>query len=398
VFSGIIPTLVARYDPGAAYWPSSPSGDYEETKAMNYLVLEEGDDVGGNEESGDTHDYSVGTSIDVMPRVPFSSEEDRHYRFVSEYGFQSLPDMQTIDAFTLPEDRTSTATPVMASHEKGANGYETIHDYLLQYYGKPKNFASLVYASQVLQAEFIKVVAEHLRRDMPRTMGSIFWQLNDCWPVVSSSSIDYYGRWKALQYYARRFYSPLLVSSRLKDGSLNVSVVSDETTPTTASLRVRVMKFDGTVLHSETQNITIPALSSKVYKRIPTQPYSDLTNTAVAMDLTVNGKQVSSNLMYLAPTPDVHLPATEITGRLIRANGAYEVRLSSKLLARDVYVSFGDHDAKFSDNYIDLLPGEQATIVVHSPASLAELQSSMKVMSLVDAFEPNTVWKSGAGN
>jgi len=398
VFSGIIPTLVARYDPGAAYWPSSPSGDYEETKAMNYRALEDGDDVGGNEESGDTHDYSVWTSSTLLPRAPFSSEEDRHYRFVSEYGFQSMPEMRTIDAFTLPEDRTSTSTPVMTVHQKDPAGYATMLDYIRQYYGQPKDFSSLVYASQVVQAEFIKVVAEHLRRDMPRTMGSIFWQLNDCWPVVSPSSIDYYGRWKALQYYARRFYSPLLVSSRLKDGSLNVSVVSDETTPTTASLRVRVMKFDGTVLHTETQKITVPALTSKVYLQIPTQTYTDAAETVAAMDLTVNGKQVSSNLMYLAPTPDVHLPVAEITSHLTRANGAYEVRLSSKLLARDVYVSFGDHDAKFSDNYIDLLPGEPATIVVHSPASLAELQSSMKVMSLVDAIEPNTVWKSGVGN
>jgi beta-mannosidase len=340
----------------------------------------------------------VWTSSTLLPRVPFSSEEDRHYRFVSEYGFQSMPEMRTIDAFTLPQDRTSTSTPVMTVHQKDPAGYATMLDYIRQYYGQPRDFSSLVYASQVVQAEFIKVVAEHLRRDRPRTMGSIFWQLNDCWPVVSPSSIDYYGRWKALQYYARRFYSPLLVSSRLKDGSLSVSLVSDETTPTTATLRVRVMKFDGTVLHTETQSITIPALSSKVYLEIPTQTYSDPAETVAAMDLTVNGKQVSNNLMYLAPTPDVHLPAAEITSHLTQAHGAYEVRLSSKVLARDVYVSFGDHDAKFSDNYIDLLPGEPQTIVVHSPANLAELQSSMKVISLVDAIEPNTVWKSGAGN
>ena len=402
VFSGIIPTLVARYDPGAAYWPSSPSGDYEETKAMNYRVLEEGDDVGGNEESGDTHDYSVGTSNDEMPRVPFSSEEDRHYRFVSEYGFQSLPDMQTIDAFTLPQDRTSTVTPVMASHEKGANGYETIHDYLLQYYGEPKSFASLVYGSQVLQAEYIKVVAEHLRRDRPRSMGSLYWQLNDCWPVVSSSSIDYYGRWKALQYYARRFYAPLLVSSRVKDGALAVSVISDETAPTTASLRVRILKFDGTVLSTQTQNITIPALSSKVYMEISTQPYTSVTadsaDTVAAMDLTVGGKQVSSNLMYFVPTKDVHLPVAQIESHLSQANGMYQLRLSSNQLARSVYVSFGDNDVKFSDNYVDLLPGEPVTIAIRSTSSFAELQNSMKVMSLVDAFVPNTVWKSAAGN
>ncbi len=251
VFSGIIPTLVARYDPATPYWPSSPSGNYAETKDKNYWVLEDGDDVGGNQQFGDTHDYTVGTSLDVMPRVPFSSEEDRHYRFISEYGFQSLPDMQTIDAFTLPKDRVSTSTTVMQSHEKGANGYNTIRDYMLQYYGRPKDFASLVYGSQVLQAEFTKLVAEHHRRDRPRTMGSLFWQLNDCWPVVSSSSIDYYGHWKAQQYYARRFFSPLLVSSRIKDGSMAVSVVSDKTAPVQASLHVRMMKFDGTVLDTQ---------------------------------------------------------------------------------------------------------------------------------------------------
>ena len=132
-----------------------------------------------------------------------------------------MPDMRTIDSFTLPEDRTSTATPVMTvHHEKVQMAMRPCWTTFGNIMASRKISASLVYASQVLQAEFIKVVAEHLRRDRPRTMGSIFWQLNDCWPVVSPSSIDYYGRWKALQYYARRFYSPLLVSSRLKDGSL----------------------------------------------------------------------------------------------------------------------------------------------------------------------------------
>ncbi|MGH9617028.1 MAG: beta-mannosidase [Acidobacteriaceae bacterium] len=402
IFSGIIPTLVARYDPGAAYWPSTPSGNYGETKNKNYWILEDGDDVGGNEEFGDTHDYSVGTSIDVMPRVPFSSEEGRHYRFVSEYGFQSLPDMRTIDAFTLPEDRTSTSTAVMASHEKGADGYKTIHDYLLQYYGEPKDFASLVYGSQVSQAEFIKLNAEHLRRDRPRTMGSLYWQLNDCWPVVSSSSIDYYGRWKALQYYARRFYAPLLVSSRVKDGNLAVSVVSDKTAPVEGTVRVRIMKFDGTVLNTQTQNVTIPPLSSKVYVNVSTQPYTgspaDATETFAAMDLTVEGKQVSSNLMYFVPTREIHLPAARIESHFARANGGYRLQLLSSVLARSVYVSFGDTDAKVSDNYFDLLPNEPTTIVVDSKASLEQLKNSINIMTVADAFVPNTVWSSGAAN
>jgi beta-mannosidase len=402
VFSGIIPALVARYAPEAAYWPSSPSGDYEETKARNYWVLEEGDDVGGNEESGDTHDYTVGTSLEETPRVPFSSEEDRHYRFVSEYGFQSLPDMRTIESFTLPEDRTSVSTPVMASHEKGADGYRTIHDYMLQYYGQPKNLASLVYASQIVQAEFIKLVAEHLRRDRPRTMGSLFWQLNDCWPVVSSSSIDYYGRWKTLQYYARRFYSPLLVSSQVKDGNLNVFVVSDKTTSTPATLRVRIMKFDGTVVSNDTQTINVPALSSAIYIRVPVDSVTeakgiDPADVFAAMDLMVGDKQVSSNLMYFAPTKEVHLPATHIENQFTGANGAYTLHLSSGVLARSVYVSFGDDDANLSDNYFNILPGESRDIHVESKTGIDQLKKSMNIISLADAFSDSatesSLWK-----
>jgi beta-mannosidase len=404
VFSGIIPTLVARYDPATPYWPSSPSGNYEETKDKNYWVLEDGDDVGGNEQFGDTHDYTIGTSTDVMPRVPFSSEEDRHYRFVSEYGFESLPNMETIDAFTPPQDRANTFASVMTSYEKGANGYGNIHDYMLQYYGEPKNFASLLYGSQILQAEFTKLVAEHLRRDRPRTMGSLIWDLNDDhWHWASSfSSINYDGRWKALQFYARRFYSPLLVSSRIKDGSLAVSVVSDKTTPVQASLRVRIMKFDGTVLSSQSQNITVPALSSDVYLKIPTQPYTnaaaDPAETIAAMALAVGGKQVSSNLMYFVPTSEIRLPAAHIESQWIQANRAYQLRLSSSVLARSVYVSFGDTDAKVSDNYFALLPGEPVTIAVDSKSSLSQLENSLKLMSLADAFVPGTVWKSAVGN
>ncbi|MGH9617523.1 MAG: glycoside hydrolase family 2 protein, partial [Acidobacteriaceae bacterium] len=401
VFSGIIPTLVARYDPATPYWPSSPSGNYAETKDKNYWILEDGDDVGGNEQFGDTHDYTIGSSIDVMPRLPFSSEEDRHYRFVSEYGFPSISPMRSIEASISPQDRASAFASAMADFRKG--GYGAVRDYMLQYYGEPKNFASLVYGSEILQAEFTKLVAEHLRRDRPRSMGSLFWDLNDDhWHSVSPSlgSLDYFGRWKATQYYARRFYSPLLVSSQVNGGSLAISVVSDKTAPIQATLRVRVMKFDGTVLSTQTKDIAIPALSSNVYLKIPTAPYTNQAanpdETVAAMDLTVGGKKVSSNLMYFVPVSDVHLPATHIESRWSESNGAHQLRLSSSVLARSVYVSFGDMDATPSDNYFDLLPGEPVTITVSSKADLQQLESSLKIMSLADAFVPNTVWKGTA--
>ena len=137
----------------------------------------------------------------------------------------------------------------MLAHQKNAAGNAIIHDYMLRYFGEPKDFPSFLYASQVLQAEGIKVGAEHWRRIRPRNMGGIYWQLNDCWPVASWASLDYYGRWKALQYYARRFYAPLLVSPHVEDGMLAVYIVSDKTAATQAKLRLRIMDFEGHVIN-----------------------------------------------------------------------------------------------------------------------------------------------------
>ena len=119
----------------------------------------------------------------------------------------------------------------MLAHQKNNEGNSIISDYMAKDYPAPKDFPSFLYVSQVLQAEGIKIGAEHLRRSRPETMGSLFWQLNDCWPVASWSSIDYYGRWKALQYYARRFYAPILVSPHIEGGALKVYIVSDKTDP-----------------------------------------------------------------------------------------------------------------------------------------------------------------------
>jgi beta-mannosidase len=372
VFSGILDRAVSRLSPETPYWPSSPSSDYEETSPAY--------------QSGDFHDWSVWHG-----RVPFSEYEKHFPRFMTEYGFQSFPEMRTVEAFTVPEDRSGIFTPIMLAHQKNNEGNSIIHDYMLKDYGEPKNFASFLYASQVLQAEGIKIGAEHLRRNRPRIMGSIFWQLNDCWPVASWSSIDYYGRWKALQYYARRFYSPLLVSPHLEEGALKVYVVSDKTTPASARLRVRIMKMDGTVLSDNTQDIEVPALSSKVYLQKPLSEFVNREGTDAATifgvsDLLVEGRQVSRNVAYFLPTKEIHLPEAQIVAELTGKSSTYKLHLSSKALARSVYVSFGDADFQLSDNYFDLIPGEGVDIGVTSSASLEELKAKLKVISLADAF------------
>jgi beta-mannosidase len=375
-FSGILPRVVARLDAETPYWPSSPSADYEAVSPTFH--------------TGDDHIWDVWHGD-----APFSAYETHHSRFVTEYGFQSFPEMRTIEAFTQPEDRTSIFTPVMLSHQKNAEGNAIIHDYMLRDYSEPKDFASFLYASQVLQAEGIKIGAEYFRRSRPEIMGSLFWQLNDCWPVASWSSIDYYGRWKALQYYARRFYAPILVSPHVEDGALKVYIVSDKTKANSALLRVRLMDFSGKVLLEEKRTVNIASLASQVYLDWPLRKLTDAgaTDTSrvfVVAELTgPDGDRISRNLIYLAPVKQIRLLPAKLKVETTGGNGSYKISVTSPVLARSVYLSFGGLDVKVSDNYFNLLPGETAEITASSAASLDVLKAQLKVISLTDAFTPH---------
>ncbi|MFA5263532.1 MAG: glycoside hydrolase family 2 protein [Opitutaceae bacterium] len=365
IFHGLLAVKVKEFSAETPYWASSPGSEFEEASDTY--------------QTGDNHDYS---------RMPFLSFESR---FFSEYGFQSYPEMRTIESFTLPEDRSGILTPVMLAHQKSGTGNELIRKYMLKDYSEPKDFASFVYASQVVQAEGLKIGAEYLRRDRPRCMGSLYWQLNDCWPVASWSSIDYYGRWKALQYYARRFYAPLLVSPHLENDSLAVYVVSDRTLPVAAELKVRVMAFDGTILYYKNEQVQVSALSSKVYLQTGLDKLmpggTDTVKVCVVADLSVEGKVISRNLVYLHPTKQIHLPVARIAAEVFLEGDTYRVRLSSDLLARSVQLSFGALGVEPSDNYFDLLPGEPVDIQIKGAASLDEIRKNLAIRSLEDAFE-----------
>ncbi len=375
-FSGILARAVARFAPETPYWPSSPSADYE---ALN-----------DHYQSGDQHDWSVWHG-----RVPFSEYEQHHWRFVTEYGFQSFPEWRTIESFTEPADRTSIFTPILLDHQKNNEGNSIITDYLARDYPQPKDFKSFLYVSQVLQAEGIKIGAEYHRRSRPETMGSIFWQLNDCWPVASWSSIDYFGRWKALQYYTRRFYAPVLVSPHLDPSAVNIHVVSDKTEPITGTLRVRLMDFNGKVLIDENRELKVLPLSSHIALSWPLAKITeagawDTSKVFVVAELVAEGKTLSRNLIYLAPTKAIQLIPAHLTTQLTGANGEYALQISSPVLARSVHISFGELDAALADDYFDMLPGETVSIPIHAQASLEELRSHLEVLSLADAFASPT--------
>jgi beta-mannosidase len=371
-FSGILPRVVARLNAETPYWPSSPSSNYEY--------------VHDRYQSGDHHEWSVWQN-----RLPLSEYEKRHWRFVSEFGFEAFPEMRTIESFTQPEDRTGYASPVMLAHQKSEQGNAMIRDSLARDYPAAKDFASFVYLSQVEQAEAIKIGVEHFRRSRPETMGALFWQLNDCWPVTSWSSIDYYGRWKALQYYARRFYAPLLISPHVEQGMVKTYIVSDKTQATQGTLRVRLMTLDGKTLLDEAKDIAIAPLSSQSYlawslKRMADAGAANTSQVFVFAELSAGGSIVSRNLLFLAPLKEVHFKAADLSVETIGANGSYKIRVTSPTLARDVYLSFGNLDVNLSDNYFDLLPGESAEITATSAASLDALKTHLKVLSLSDAF------------
>jgi beta-mannosidase len=374
MFADILKSAVSEYTDPVAYWPSSPSADFEE--------------IPDNQHNGDMHYWAV-----WHQQAPAQDYTKQFPRFMTEYGFQSFPEIRTIRTFAeKPEDFDIRST-VMQAHQKNKGGNERILTYMLREYRQPKDFASFVYLSQVQQAEIIKIGAEHLRRQKPRVMGSLYWQLNDCWPVASWASIDYYGRWKALNYYARRFYNDLLISPFLHDDKVDVYAVSDRLQPLSGTIHTRLLDFSGNRLLDQTKEIQIPAQSSAIYltfDKAELTAKADPHRSFLVFELEVGGKKVSRNLIFFDAMHSLELPVMpKIESTLSKAGGDYTITLQSSKLARGVNISFGDIDVETSDNYFDLLPGEPATITVKSAATVDQLKSALKITSLTEAYAAN---------
>jgi beta-mannosidase len=370
LFADILKSAVAGFADPAPYWPSSPSANFEEEP--------------DNQHNGDMHSWAVWHAL-----APAQDYLKQFPRFMTEFGFQSFPELRTIRAFAQPAD-FDIRSAVMQAHQKNKGGNERILTYMLREYREPKDFASFVYLSQVQQAEVIKLGAEHLRRQRPRTMGSLYWQLNDCWPVASWSSIDYYGRWKALQYYARRFYDDVLISPYLHDGKADVYVVSDKLEPLAGRIHARLLDFSGKTVLDRTQEVRLPAQSSAIYLTLDEaglKAKADPRRSFLVFDLEIAGKTISRNLAFFGPMHDLDLPvAPKIESSFEKTADGYVLALRASALARNVYLSFGDLDAQVSDNYFDLLPGEPATITLKSAATLDQLRSALDVRSLTESF------------
>lgn len=375
IFYDILAQTVAKLDPQRLYWPSSPLAAWD-----GHTVTHA--DVTAPKQSGDIHYWDV-----WWGQKPFENYRTHIGRFMSEYGFQSFPEFRTIEAYAKPEDY-DIFSEVMQAHQRSSIGNGTIKNYMQRDYKVPKDFRQFLYVGQVLQAEGIKVAMEAHRAHRDYCMGSMFWQINDCWPVASWSSIDYFGRWKAQQFYARKSYAPVLVSVWRDGAAISVHVVNDRLKDIGAELLLEVMDFHGKVLKTIRQPLTLKANAAATpYKTDVYDLLSGFLPTGVLVRARLRaGKDVlAEDRLYVRPVKDLVLPDAKITTKVkALGEGEFAIGLTSDALAKNLYLSFDDTDGVFSDNYFDLMPGETA-IVTFKPAkamTAAEIERDIKMMHM----------------
>lgn len=370
IMDDVLKSTVALHSPETPYTPSSPHADYDQAPDI--------------QTAGDMHYWAVWGQTTPVAEYNYITP-----RFMSEYGFQSFPEMRTVASFADPSDEQLTSR-VMMAHQKNTGGNERIKKYMDAEYPAPKDFASFVYVSQVQQAEAIRTAAEHLRSARPRTMGSLYWQLNDCWPGPSWASIDYFGRWKALQFYAKKFYADIAVAPYLHDGVIDTTIVSDVDHPVEARLTVSVMGFDGQVYSSSDQTYSVPAASAKPVSHLTVATLLGIhsaADTLARFVVAVDNKQVADRTIYFDHVRNLRLPVAAIETDWSSSDGRTLLTLRSSRLARNVWIGFEDMDLQLSDNSFDLLPGIPVTVEVRGSSPRASLEHSLKVMSLRDAFD-----------
>ncbi|MDE3742429.1 beta-mannosidase [Maribacter polysaccharolyticus] len=369
IFHKILPEVVQHYDGNRSYWPSSPESDFGQPESL---------------EQGDAHYWMV-----WWGKEPFEKYTTEIPRFMSEYGFQSFPEMSSVAQYTVKEDH-DIYSEVMKSHQRSSIGNETIEEYMLRHYKRPKDFDSFLYVSQLLQAHGIKVGIEAHRRNRDRCMGSLYWQINDCWPVASWSSIDYYGKWKALHYEAKKSFENLLITYEDQRDSVKVFVVSDSLKPIDAKLKLQLRDFDGNVITKWEEVVVVEPNQSKSYLTIPK---SELVNRNISKNVVLTGeliqgdKVVAQNFKYLSPFKTLDFPDPELSFTVKENTDRFEVTLSTRKLAKNVFISSGS-DANFSDNYFDMLPNTRKTITVAKgeTETLESFRGNLKVITLVDTI------------
>lgn len=373
LFKELLPARVSALDEGRFYVHSSPY-------FANW----------GRPESwgiGDSHNWGV-----WYGKKPFESLDTELPRFMSEFGFQSFPEMKTIATFAAPEDY-QIESEVMNGHQKSSIGNALIKTYMERDYILPEKFEDFVYIGLVLQGHGMRHGFEAHRRNRPYCMGTMYWQLNDSWPVVSWSGIDYYGNWKALHYQAKRAFAPLLVNPLQEGDSLSVYLLSDQLeSQEQLALEMRLVDFSGKTMKREIlKQVVAPANSSvRVYQQSVASWVTPEQRKECFLLLTLkdkSGSVLTEEPYFFHKTKDLNLPQTKVSYKVKQMDGTFEVTLSSKGLAKDVFIEIPVQGARFSDNFFDLLPGQSKKIRISSPSLKKEDKTVLTVKHIRDTYK-----------
>jgi beta-mannosidase len=372
MFHHLLPELVAAEDPDRPYWPSSASSGIAFA------------DPNG-QQRGDTHYWEVWHG-----GKPFSAYRDQYPRFMSEFGFQSLPPYRTIQTYAAEKDYNLTSY-VMEHHQRSREGNSLMIAQLAKTYRIPKDFQSLVYVSMVLQAEGIRSGVEHWRRHPQRVSGALFWQLNDCWPVASWSSIDYYGRWKALQYAARRFFTPVLLSVEEEGSRMRVFLSNDTASTWKGELRWSLETLTGKQIKSGRTAVSVPGLSAMPISTLDFAGRLNQENqrhVIFVCELQKAGKLQAWQVVPFVPDKHLELEDPRIRVQMDARGRSLSIRLQSRCLARFVQLELTGAEVVFSDNYFDLPAGRPVRVSCPLPRgwSLQRARRALKIRSYFDSY------------
>jgi beta-mannosidase len=390
IFLRILPDAVAKYGAGTDYWPSSPHNP-EVLYAKDF----------NNPRAGDCHLWDV-----WHMRMPVSRYEEETYRFCSEFGMQSYSSPEVAATYCKPEN-FNVFGPEMENHQKHGAGNLIIMEYASRLYRFPKDYAGLAYLSQLNQAYCMRIAVEHFRRAMPKTMGALYWQINDCWPVASWSSIEFGGRWKALHYVAKRFFAPALVTvhvhgketvgmanllkSTIHDVSIHTTFDGLEDGPATINWSLCHLKKG--VVRSGKKKVTLRY--NEAVRQIDLDFASemkkyDARTLYLRVELVMGGKVVSRQTTFLTAPRLLDLQKEKVATQVKKTGPArFELTLSSKVFQHMVAFHFKKLAYRADDNFIDLFPGSKRKIEIRTPKdmSAADLKQRLEVSSLVDSYK-----------
>lgn len=367
MYEYLFPRLLEEEDPDRFYWPASPSSGG-------------GFDYPNDPNRGDVHYWDVWHG-----NKPFTEYRKFHFRYLSEFGFQSFPSMKTIESFTEPKDR-NVFSYVMEKHQRNASANGKIMNYLEQTFLYPNSLDMLVYASQLLQAEAIRYGVEHFRRNRGRCMGTVYWQLNDCWPVASWSSIDYFGRWKALHYYAKRFFAPLMISCE-EEGiltqsmnvnaepyevkkSIRLNVANESLMERKVTVRWQLRKADGSVIMDDSKELTVAALESVWLDKVEL-PEAELYDNYVSYQLFEGTDAVSEGTVLFCAPKHFNFEDPQLEVRYEED----EIVVIAEKYAKSIEISNDNDDLILSDNFFDLNGGSKRVKILKGKPDNLQVRS-----------------------